>query len=184
MDPMTFLEALLLAVLLPAWLAAGFADYLCHAALRIEKDVGWREPALHALMLVELAIGLAAVLLLEVNALVIALFAAICLVHEVTLVVDLSYASKHRQVPAFEQWVHGVQHAIPWMVLVVIAAMRPDQALALLGVRDAIALWMLQPRVTPWPLWYLLALAIVGSLLVGLPFLHELGRSIRFHLPR
>ena len=38
---------LLLYVVLPAWVLAGFGDYLCHRALRIEHANGIRETVLH-----------------------------------------------------------------------------------------------------------------------------------------
>ena len=105
MDVRAFLQALLLYVVLPVWVLAGCADYLCHRAMRIEVTAGWRESALHWLMLVELGIGVGAVLLLQLNAAVIALFAAACVLHEITLWSDLAYANAHRQIPAIEQWV-------------------------------------------------------------------------------
>ena len=37
------LRGLLMYFVLPLWLAAGFADYLCHRAVHIEKTSGWRE---------------------------------------------------------------------------------------------------------------------------------------------
>jgi len=41
---------------LPLWLAAGFADYLCHRASHIEATSGPKESALHLLQFAEMAI--------------------------------------------------------------------------------------------------------------------------------
>jgi hypothetical protein len=41
---------------LPVWLAAGFADYLCHRAAAIEVTSGWRESLLQLLQLGKMAI--------------------------------------------------------------------------------------------------------------------------------
>lgn len=177
MNSASFLEAVLFAVLLPVWLLAGFADALCHRVLRIETSAGWRESALHWLMLAELGVGLAAVLLLEVNALAIAIFAIACVLHEITMVVDLRYASARRVIPPVEQWVHGVQQAIPWMVLLVLCALQPGQALALIGVGGAAPDFSL--RLAPVPAAYLASFIAAGVLVVALPFALELLRGLR-----
>ena len=39
---------------LPVWLAARFADYLCHRAASIETRSGWRESLLHLLQFGEM----------------------------------------------------------------------------------------------------------------------------------
>jgi hypothetical protein len=39
---------------LPVWLAAGFADYLCHRAASIETTSGPKESLLHLLQLAEM----------------------------------------------------------------------------------------------------------------------------------
>jgi hypothetical protein len=174
-----FLEPLLLYVVFPVWLLAGFADSLCHRVQHIEATAGWREPALHWLMLIELGIGVWAILLLELNARVIALFAAVCILHELTLGVDLLYANSRRRVPAVEQWVHGVQQAIPWIVLLIISAMRPAQALAVVGLGEVPGDWAWQPRIAPVEPDYLIAFAAAAALLVGLPFALEAWRAIR-----
>ena len=173
------LEALLLYLILPAWLFAGFGDALCHRALRIEKTSGWRESALHWVMLAELGVGVAAILLLEINASVIALFAIACLAHEVTMVADLGYAHAHRDIPPVEQWVHGIQQAMPWIVLLCIVLLHPAQALALLGLGDEPARWALERRQPGLPRGYLLAFAGGALLLVGLPFGREAWRAAR-----
>jgi hypothetical protein len=40
-------QAVLMYFVLPSWLAAGFADYLCHHAASIETTSGWKESLLH-----------------------------------------------------------------------------------------------------------------------------------------
>jgi hypothetical protein len=179
MDVTGLLEPLLLYVVLPVWLVAGFSDYLCHWALRIEATAGWPESALHWAMLFELGIGLGAILLLQPNALVIALFAAVCVLHELTLGIDLAYANPRRKVPAIEQWVHGVQQGIPWIVLVILCAMHPGQALAVLGLANADSQWIWQARLAPVEPSYLLSFSAAAALLVVLPFAHEAWRAIR-----
>jgi len=179
MTPAAFLEILLFYLILPVWLLAGFADASCHRWLRIEATSGWRESALHWLMVAELGLGVLAILLLEINALVIALFAMACLAHEVTMVADLGYAYTRRDIPPVEQWVHGIQQAVPWIVLLAIAVLHPGQALALLGLGSEPARWWLALREPPLPFGYLTSVAVLAFLFVGLPFAREMWRAIR-----
>jgi hypothetical protein len=144
--------------------------------LHIEETAGWRESALHWLMLLELGAGLAAVLLLAVNALVISIFAAACVLHEATMLIDLGYASARRRIPPIEQWVHGVQQAIPWVVLLVLCALEPGQALGLIGMGDESARFEL--RFAPLPLSYLSGFVASAILLVALPYVLELRRAL------
>jgi hypothetical protein len=62
------LRAALLYVVVPVWLVAGFADYLCHRASRIECTGGPKESLLHVAQLAEAGLPLLAALLLEINA--------------------------------------------------------------------------------------------------------------------
>jgi hypothetical protein len=179
MAPAALLEVVLFYLILPVWLLAGFADALCHRALRIEATSGWRESALHWLMLGELGMGVIAILLLDINALVIALFAVACLAHEVTMVADLGYAHARRDIPPVEQWVHGIQQAIPWIVLLAIVILHPGQALALLGLGNEPARWSLELRQPPLPFGYLTSLAVLALLLVGMPFAREMWRAVQ-----
>ena len=50
--------SILLYFILPLWLAAGFADYLCHRASRIETTAGYKESLIHLLMFAEVALPL------------------------------------------------------------------------------------------------------------------------------
>jgi hypothetical protein len=72
-------QAILMYFILPLWLAAGFADYLCHRASSIETTSGWRETLLHLLQFGEMAIPTLAAIFLQINALVIATM-IVCLV--------------------------------------------------------------------------------------------------------
>jgi hypothetical protein len=58
---------MLMYFVLPLWLAAGFADYLCHRATHIEKTSGWRESVLHLAQFAEMAVPVLAALFLEIT---------------------------------------------------------------------------------------------------------------------
>jgi hypothetical protein len=64
-------QTVLMYFVLPVWVAAGFADYLCHRATSIETTSGWKESLLHLLQFGEMALPTLAAIFLEINALVI-----------------------------------------------------------------------------------------------------------------
>jgi hypothetical protein len=165
------LQQLLLWGLLPLWLLAGFGDWLCHRVHRIEHDAGTRESLLHWLMLLEMGPALAAALLLEVTAAVLALLFVLCVAHELTTWWDLRYASSRRRIPPVEQWVHALQLSLPWAGLVSLALIHRGQAAALLG--EGVPDWSLRPKQHPLPPAYLWGVALAGLLLVALPFAEE-----------
>lgn len=178
-DTAAVLQWLLLAVLLPMWMLAGFADWLCHRVQRIEHTAGTPESLLHWLLLAELGTGIAAGLLLQPNAAVLALLAACCVAHEITTWCDLAYAASRRRIPPMEQWVHGVQMALPWVGLATLLVIQRDQALALVGHGGVAADWGLRWKQPPVPPAVLLAVLAGVLMFVLLPFAEELIRCRR-----
>ena len=63
---------ILMYFVLPLWLVAGFADWLCHRASHIETTTGAKESLIHLLMFTEVGIPLLAAMFLDINALIIA----------------------------------------------------------------------------------------------------------------
>src|SRR4051812_27526639 len=97
------LRAMLMYVILPLWLAAGFADYLCHRAAHIERTSGWKESALHLAQFAEMALPVLAALTLEINAGVILIMILCLILHEATAIWDVRYATATRKVHPVEQ---------------------------------------------------------------------------------
>jgi Ca2+/Na+ antiporter len=85
--------AVLLWFILPLWFVAGFADWLCHRATKIETTAGAKESLIHLLMFAEIGVPLLAALFFEINALIIALMIVAVLAHEATALWDVSYPS-------------------------------------------------------------------------------------------
>jgi hypothetical protein len=56
MDTALITQNVLLYFILPLWLAAGFADYLCLRAAHIETTSGAKESLLHLVQLAEMGI--------------------------------------------------------------------------------------------------------------------------------
>lgn len=167
------LERLLLGALLPVWMLAGVADWACHRRERIEWSAGWKESALHLLMIGEL--GFAVVLLLwwQVTATVLLLVLMACVLHEITLWLDLTYASSRRVIPPIEQWVHGLQMGLPWLGLLTLCIVYRGQALAMLGLGPATVDWALRLRDPPVPVEAKAAVLAAAVLMVVLPFVQE-----------
>jgi hypothetical protein len=169
-------QQLLLYLLLPVWLLAGFGDWCCHRVQRIEHTTGLKESLMHLLMISEIGLGATAALLLQIDAGVLWLLVACCVAHELTTWWDLSYASSVRRIPVAEQWVHSLQLVLPWTALVALMVLHRDQAAAMVGLGAAVARWDWHWKAPPLPAGYIAAV-VVGSLLaVWGPFLNEWWR--------
>jgi len=185
MDPTAaLLRDALLYLLMPLWLAAGFADWCCHRVQRIEHSAGLKEALLHWLMLAEIGTGLVAALLFKVNAGLLLVLLAACVAHELTTWWDLRYASSRRRIPVAEQWVHSLQLVLPWVGLAGLVLLHWQQALAVAGLGSAAPDWALRWKQPGLPAGYLLGLAGAALLLVLLPFAEELWRCQRVSAAR
>jgi hypothetical protein len=172
-DTAALLQGALLGVLAPVWMLAGSADWLCHRVQRIETSTGLRESALHLLMLAELGVAVLVALFLETTAAALALMLAACVAHELTTWADLAYADTRRDIPWYEQLVHGLQQVLPWAAFAGIAVLSGDQALAALGRGSEAADWSLRWKAEPLPAWYLASFFGASLLLVLGPFVAE-----------
>ena len=106
-------RSVLMYFVLPLWLFAGFADYLCHRASSIATTAGPKKSLIHLLMLTEMGIPVTAAMALEVNALVILVMIICWALHEATAVWDVFYANEKREITPIEQWVHSYLGVLP-----------------------------------------------------------------------
>ncbi|OBR46151.1 diguanylate cyclase [Paraburkholderia tropica] len=174
------LQAVLLFGVLPTWIAAGFADWACHRATRIERTTGSRESLLHLAMLVEVGIPLLAALFLEVNALVFALMVFAFIAHEATALWDVSLATHStRPVSAFEQHVHSFLELLPLFAILCLVALHPMQFLALFRVGPQVPSFAPVLKTHPLGPAYVVALLLATLLLNVGPFAEELYRCVR-----
>jgi hypothetical protein len=173
------LQWLLLHAVLPLWMLAGFGDWLCHRVQRIEHTTGVKESLMHLALIGEMGIGVAAALLLQVNAAVLVLLLACCVAHELTTWWDLAYASSVRRIPVVEQWVHSVQLAIPWVGWFTLAVIHRDQALPILGLGDAAPDWHWHWKDPPLPARDIVAAFAGAACVVVAPFVQEWWRCMR-----
>jgi ABC-type spermidine/putrescine transport system permease subunit I len=172
-------QTVLMYFVLPVWLAAGFADYLCHRAASIETTSGWKETLLHLLQLVEMAIPTLAAIFLEINALVIGIMIVCLLAHEATAIWDVSYAYHRREVTPTEQHVHAFLEMLPLTGLLIVITVHWQQFLSLFGLGQEAAEFAVRLRQPPLPWMYVSIVLCLVVLFEVLPYMEELVRSIR-----
>jgi hypothetical protein len=174
---------LLIFVVFPLWVAAGFADWACHRHTNIAWTSGLKENLLHLTMFAQLGLGIAAVALLEVNAAVLSFIAAIFVVHELTVYWDLHYSTPRRNVGPFEQMVHSFMEILPLASIALLAVLAWEQALALAGLGAESADWSLRPKQRPLPASWLLAGLLASLVFNALPLAQETWSCVRARIP-
>jgi hypothetical protein len=174
----SLLQGLLAFAWAPLLVAAGVLDWALHRRQGIEHTAGLRESLLHLLMLALVGSAILGALLLQPTAGLLALLAALLLLHELAYLADLHVATTERHIPVLEQWVHGFQHLLPWAGLAGLMALSPGQTLALLQPSGAGADWVLRIKAEP-PWVYTGALLGASMALNVLPFLEETWRCAR-----
>jgi hypothetical protein len=172
-------EAILLYFVLPLWLSAGIADYLCHRASRIELTSGYRESLLHLLMLAEVAIPLLAAIFFEINALIIAIIIIGLILHQLTALWDTAFASQLRRITPIEQHVHSFLELLPLTAALIVIVLHWSQFLSLWGLGSETARFDIALKREPLPWTYVTVFLFASALLEVLPFLEEFVRGWR-----
>lgn len=170
---------ILMYFILPVWLLAGCADWLCHRASHIEKTTGAKESMLHLLMFAEIGLPLLAAIFLEVNAGIIALMILAFFIHEATSLWDVSYAVTAREVTPLEQHVHSFLELIPLMAILFIISLHWGQFQALFGLGPEAARFDLAWKEEPLPAAYVFTVMMVILLFELLPYIEEFIRGLR-----
>ena len=166
----------LVYVVLPLWVLAGFADYLCHRATHIEHANGFKESLIHWLMLGEVGVPLLLAVFFKVNALLMAIMVLAFIAHEITSNIDIRLATQTREVSAFEQQVHSLLEMLPFTAMLLVFVLHWPQLLALLGQGGEAAGWTLTLK--PMPSLAELGLpAIAFALFVIFPYAEEFIRG-------
>jgi hypothetical protein len=170
---------ILMYFILPVWLLAGCADWLCHRASHIETTSGAKESLLHLLMFAELGLPLLAAIFLEINAGIIAFMIAAFILHEATSFWDVSYAVTQRNVSPTEQHVHSFLELIPLMAILFIISLHWGQFQALFGFGPETARFDLAWKEEPLPTGYILSVMAAILLFELIPYIEELFRTLR-----
>lgn len=165
-------------VVFPLWIASGFLDWTCHRRTGIAVTSGLKENALHWLLLLEGLAGVAAVVLLRIDAAVLLFLLVLFLAHEATVLWDLNASTLVRDVDPMEQMVHSFQELLPLAAIGLLAIDAWPQVLALVGRGDEPADWSVrlkEVQVTP----LLIAAAAAVVLLNLLPLFEEALACLR-----
>ncbi len=175
-EPVRFI---LLYFVLPAWLLAGVADWVCHRRSGIEHTSGAKESLLHMLMIGEVGLGVLAAVFLRINAAVLLLLGALLVAHALTTHWDLHYASSRRHVSAAEQSVHAYLEAFPLAAYALLVAGHWGQFTALFGAPGTAPDWAWTLKADPLS-GRQIAVVLAASFCLGfVPFAEELHRSFR-----
>ncbi len=178
-------RGLLLYFLLPLWIGAGLADWVCHRLSHIEKTSGIQESMIHMLMLTEAGIAMLAGLLLQINALIIALMLIAYLAHEATAMWDVRYASAHRRLMPIEQNIHSFLDMIPLMAVSFVIILHWQDFLSLFGIGSRVAEFSIHKKTGGVPTFKYTAMFLAMAVaLVEIPYLEELIRCVRADRPR
>jgi hypothetical protein len=170
---------ILMYFILPVWLLAGFADWLCHRASHIETTSGAKESMLHLLLFAEIGLPLLAAIFLQINAGIIAFMIVAFLIHEATSLWDVSYAVTRREVTPLEQQVHSFLEMLPLMAILFVILLHWGQFQALFGFGSETARFELRWKEEPLPATYVLSILGVTFLFEIMPLVEEFLRGRR-----
>ncbi len=173
------LVSTLLYGVFPLWLLSGLTDWWCHRRADISQTSGWRESALHIAMIAELGIGVLLAVLLQINAMVLALLLILGVLHQLTAVWDSAYAAPRRHISVLEQHVHSFLELLPWVAILLVALLHLDQMKALIGMSDTPADFSFRMKQPPLESEIVFIVISAGGLLAVLPFLEEFRRGRR-----
>ncbi len=179
-DTAEITRGVLLYFLLPLWIAAGLADWVCHRVSHLEHTSGTHESLIHLLMLSEAGVALLAGLLLQINALIIAVMIAAYCAHELTAMWDVRYASSKRELMPIEQNIHSFLDMIPLMAVSFVIILHWADFLSLFGMGPHPADFSLRRKVGAVPTFEYTTLLLAATFaLVELPYAEELLRCMR-----
>ena len=162
---------------LPLWIAAGFADYLCHRVARISENSGTPESILHLVQFSLVGLPTILALFFRANA-GFFLFAAPCiLLHHLIAYIDLRYADATRKVEPREQMVHSFLEILPITAYLLLAVAEWPQFVSLFGLGEERPVFTPELRIPSVP--YAIAALAAAFLFNLLPYLEELVRCLR-----
>ena len=163
-------------VIVPAWSLVGALDWLWHKQTNIETTSGPKESAMHLLMMAEAGVPVLAGLFLEPNAGLLRLMTIGMLLHQVTVMWNVSYTVSRRKIPAREQHTLTFMETLPFDILAVFACMHPNQFRAMLGLSQEKPDFKLKLTRPPLSLPQIIAIFGAMGLFVGLPHVEEFWR--------
>lgn len=178
-DTNDLLINLILYGILPLWGIAGFIDWCCHRATRIERTSGLKESLIHSVMGIQLGLPIVLCLLFEVNVLILLICIAAWLSHEFIAHWDVSYSAPVRKISIWEVHVHNYMATIPLYLLMLIVVLNWETTLKLVSLDWAGQLSLRRVEIPHGSPGYLAGyLGFMGVLCV-IPYLEENLRCLR-----
>jgi len=117
MDTSTLLINAMLYIFLPLWGIAGFADWCCHRATKIESTSGIKESLMHSLMGIQMGVPIILCLIYKVNVLILLICIITWLSHEIVAHCDVKYATPKREISIWEMHAHTYLGSLPLYML-------------------------------------------------------------------
>lgn len=149
--------------LMPAWLAAGVADWWWHKRTDIEHTAGTPESLLHAVMFAEVGVPILLGLLAKLNAGALLAMWSAAIVHEFTAWWDVGYAIKRREVTPREQHTHSFLEVLPFTACVAASCLHWDELRSLVGLgRKPDFALRIKERKIPDRYWPFIAGMVIG----------------------
>ena len=178
-DTSELLINLMLYAILPLWGIAGFMDWCCHRATRIESTSGLKESLIHSLMGIQLGLPILLCLLFEINVLVLLLCVAMWFAHEFIAHYDVHMSSPQRHISIWEMHAHNYLATIPLYLLMLIAVLNWEIVLKLVTLQweGQLTLRWLQSPIGGAD--YLPGYLLFMTLLCVIPYLEENVRCLR-----
>lgn len=118
MDTSALLINVMLYLFLPLWGIAGFADWCCHRATKIEVTSGIKESLMHSLMGIQMGIPIILCLLYDVNVLILLICIITWISHEIVAHCDVRYAAPQREISIWEMHAHTYLGSLPLYMLI------------------------------------------------------------------
>jgi hypothetical protein len=168
-------------IIMPAWGLVGALDWLWHRQTKIETTSGPKESMMHLLMMAEAGLPVLAGLYLETNAGLLTLMCAGVLLHQATVIWDVSYTVSRRKIPAREQHTHTFMETLPFDIFAVFACLHPEQFRSMLGMGDEKPDFALHLKKPGLPIRQIAAIFGTMTLFVALPHVEEFLRCWRAH---
>jgi len=172
-------QAVLMYFVLSLWLAAGFADYLCHRASSIETTSGGKESLLHLLQFGEMAIPVLAAIFLEINALVMIIMIVCLNLHEATAIGMSATLTAGAKSPPPNSTCTAFWRCFLLWGLLIVATLHWQQFLSLFGLGSEMSDFGVRLKQPPLPWLYVTTILSVVLLFEVLPYLEELFRGLR-----
>lgn len=149
MDTNQLLVNLLLFLFLPLWGIAGFVDWCCHRATRIESTSGIFETLLHSIMGIQIAIPILLCIIFEINVGILMICIAAWILHELVAHFDVHYAAPKRHISIWEMHAHSYLATLPLYILSIILVLNWDITLKMITLNWANGFGF-TPVTTPW----------------------------------